>query len=169
MVVPSQEGPWPSPSPLRAGLKPGPDPFGALGTILPARAGPPPWLAPVGGFCYKDIDDPNQLEGPCYSPARTTAASTLAEAAQELEKFRTIVETAELGVVTINENHEVIYLNRAAEKMFGYDRAEILGGDLSPLIPSEHRARHRHYVERYVRTRRGKMIGHTAELEAERK
>ncbi|MCB2227243.1 MAG: PAS domain S-box protein [Desulfarculaceae bacterium] len=102
-------------------------------------------------------------------PGDDNCREHLAEAAQELEKFRTIVETAELGVVTINENHEVIYLNPAAEKMFGYDRAEILGGDLSPLIPSEHRERHRHYVERYVRTRRGKMIGHTAELEAERR
>jgi two-component system sensor kinase FixL len=98
-----------------------------------------------------------------------TCRSELHEAAQELEKFRQIVETAELGVVTINENHEVVYMNAAAEAMFGYGRQEIMGGDLSPLIPSEHRERHRNYVERYVRTRRGKLIGHTAELEAERR
>lgn len=98
-----------------------------------------------------------------------TCRSDLHEAAQELEKFRQIVETAELGVVTINENHEVVYLNAAAEAMFGYSRQEIMGGDLSPLIPSEHRQGHRNYVERYVRTRRGKLIGHTAELEAERR
>ena len=98
-----------------------------------------------------------------------TCRSDLHEAAQELEKFRQIVETAELGVVTINENHEVVYMNAAAEAMFGYGRQEIMGGDLSPLIPSEHREGHRNYVERYVRTRRGKLIGHTAELEAERR
>lgn len=98
-----------------------------------------------------------------------TCRSDLHEAAQELEKFRQIVETAELGVVTINEHHEVVYMNAAAEAMFGYERQEILGGDLSPLIPSEHRQPHRNYVERYVRTRRGKLIGHTAELEAERR
>ncbi|MCF8033960.1 MAG: PAS domain S-box protein [Desulfarculaceae bacterium] len=103
------------------------------------------------------------------TPGEDNCREDLAQAAQELEKFRSIVESAELGVVTINEHHEVVYLNQAAEKMFGYDRVEILGGDLSPLIPSEHRQRHRHYVERYVRTRRGKLIGHTAELEAERK
>ena len=103
------------------------------------------------------------------TPGEDSCREDLAAAAQELEKFRSIVESAELGVVTINENHEVVYLNQAAERMFGYERAEILGGDLSPLIPSEHRERHRHYVERYVRTRRSKMIGHTAELEAERK
>ncbi len=103
------------------------------------------------------------------TPGDDDCREDLAAAAQELEKFRSIVETAELGVVTINENHEVVYLNAAAERMFGYDRQEIMGGDLSPLIPPEHRERHRHYVERFVRTRHGKMIGHTAELEAERK
>ena len=103
------------------------------------------------------------------TPEDESRRADLAEVVQELEKFRSIVETAELGVVTINENHEVVYLNPAAERMFGYSRQEIMGGDVSPLIPSEHRERHRHYVERYVRTRRGKMIGHTAELEAERR
>jgi len=102
-------------------------------------------------------------------PAEDTCLTDLAQVAQELEKFRSIVETAELGVVTINENHEVVYMNAAAEKMFGYGREELMGGDLSPLIPSEHRRGHRNYVERYVRTRRGKLIGHTAELEAERR
>jgi len=102
-------------------------------------------------------------------PSEDSCRADLAQAAQELEKFRSIVETAELGVVTINENHEVVYMNAAAERMFGYGREELLGGDLSPLIPSEHRQGHRNYVERYVRTRRGKLIGHTAELEAERR
>ncbi|MBU1274000.1 MAG: PAS domain S-box protein [Proteobacteria bacterium] len=106
--------------------------------------------------------DPNPAD-------ENTCRSDLHEAAQELEKFRQIVETAELGVVTINENHEVVYMNAAAEAMFGYARQEIMGGDLSPLIPSEHREHHRNYVERYVATRRGRLIGHTAELEAERR
>jgi PAS domain S-box-containing protein len=91
------------------------------------------------------------------------------ELAQELDLYRRIVETASDAVVTINQNHEVVYMNQAAERLFGYRRSEILGGDLSPLIPSEHRANHRHYVERYVRTRRPRMIGHVAQVEAERR
>lgn len=91
------------------------------------------------------------------------------ELAQELEKYRQIVETAGDAVVSINQNHEVVYMNAAAESLFGYRRAEILGGDLAPLIPSEHRLAHRHYVERYVRTRQARLIGHSADLEAERR
>ncbi|MFZ5585804.1 MAG: two-component system sensor histidine kinase NtrB [Thermodesulfobacteriota bacterium] len=91
------------------------------------------------------------------------------ELAQELEKYRQIVETANDAVVSINEHHEVVYMNAAAERMFGFQRSEVLGGDLAPLIPSEHRRAHRHYVERYIRTRRARLVGHSAELEAERR
>ncbi len=91
------------------------------------------------------------------------------EMALELEQYRQMVETASDAVITINQNHEIVYLNRAAEKLFGYRRSEVLGGDLSVILPEEHRKNHRHYVERYVRTRKARMIGHSAEVVAERR
>jgi PAS domain S-box-containing protein len=91
------------------------------------------------------------------------------ELASELETFRQIVETASDAVVTINEQHEVVFMNAAAERMFGYARREIMGGDLLPLIPHELRESHRGYVERYIRTRQARMIGRTAEMTGERR
>lgn len=87
--------------------------------------------------------------------------------ALELERFREILDTASDAVVSANQNHEVVYMNRAAEKLFGYQRSEMLGRDLSPLIPTEHRQQHRHYLERYVRTRQARLMGHSAQVEAE--
>ncbi|MGD9124193.1 MAG: ATP-binding protein [Desulfarculaceae bacterium] len=95
--------------------------------------------------------------------------NTVQQIALELDKYRQIVETAHDAVVTINQNHEIVYMNQAAEAMFGYKREELLGGDLSPLIPSEHRQNHRNYVERFVRTRQARLLGHVAEVEAERR
>lgn len=89
--------------------------------------------------------------------------------ALELERFREILDTASDAVVSANQNHEVVYMNRAAEKLFGYQRSEMLGRDLSPLIPTEHRQQHRHYLERYVRTRQARLMGHSAQVEAERR
>lgn len=111
----------------------------------------------------------NQLLPSGESVKKTKNTTDVRELAQELEKYRQIVETASDAVVSINQHHEVIYMNAAAEALFGYRRAEILGGDLAPLIPSEHRRAHRHYVERYVRTRQPRMIGHSADLEGERR
>lgn len=85
----------------------------------------------------------------------------------ELEKYRQIVETANDAVVSINAQHEVVFMNSAAEEMFGYKRNEILGGDLSPLIPSEYRKDHKRFVERYVRTRQARFMGHVAQVQAE--
>jgi PAS domain S-box-containing protein len=92
--------------------------------------------------------------------------SELHELVQELERYRGILETATDAVVTINQNHEIVFLNEAAERMFGYQRQEVLGGDLGPLLPPEHRPGHRAYVERYTKTRQARMIGHRAEVEA---
>jgi len=89
------------------------------------------------------------------------------ELVSELEKYRRLVETANDAVVTINENHEVVFMNQAAEKMFGYNRNEIMGGDLAPLIPQEYRKDHKKFVDRYVRTRQARFIGHVAQVEAE--
>jgi PAS domain S-box-containing protein len=79
------------------------------------------------------------------------------ELVSELEKYRQIIETANDAVVSINAQHEVVFMNSAAEEMFGYKRNEILGGDLSPLVPSEYRKDHKRFVERYVRTRQARF------------
>ena len=102
-------------------------------------------------------------------PQPAASLSDFQELAHELEKLSQIIETANDAVVSINQRHEVVYMNRAAEELFGFRREEVLGGDLSPLIPPEHRENHRHYVERFVRTRQARLMGHSAEVLAQRR
>ena len=94
---------------------------------------------------------------------------TFRELARELEKFRLILDTASDGFVTINENHEVVYMNAAAQEIFGYSQEELLGHDLNLLIPPEHRDRHREYVDRYLRTGRTRSLDNRVEVEGLRK
>lgn len=84
-------------------------------------------------------------------------------------RSRGVVETARDAVVTIDESHRILFFNRAAEAMFGYPKEEVLGQDLSILIPSPHKSAHRDYVRRYVETRRGRFIDHTVDLTAQRR
>ena len=73
------------------------------------------------------------------------------------------------AVITIDEEHRVVYCNRAAEGMFGYTSAELAGKDVSPIIPEPHHEIHRSYVDRYIATREGRVIGKFRECTGRRK
>lgn len=63
------------------------------------------------------------------------------EALQESEqKFRSVVESAQDGILTIDERGRLVALNRSAEAMFGYQRHEIIGKSVTRLIPKPLRA-----------------------------
>ncbi|HOV87152.1 MAG TPA: PAS domain S-box protein [Syntrophobacteraceae bacterium] len=80
-----------------------------------------------------------------------------------------ILESVTDAIVTIDEDHKVVLCNRAAEKMFGYLPEEMIGQDVSPLIPSSHRVLHKGYVERYLATGVPRVIGMLRECHAQRK
>jgi two-component system sensor kinase FixL len=88
---------------------------------------------------------------------------------QELLRYMGVVETARDAVVTIDESHRILFFNKAAEAMFGFRKEEVIGQDLSLIIPPPHKERHREYVRRYVETRRGRFIDHTVDLKAQRR
>jgi len=88
---------------------------------------------------------------------------------EELASLRSAVENTNEAFVTIDENHRVIFFNKAAEKIFGYSRDEVIDRDLDVIMAPGCSRDHRLAVERYVRTRIPKYIGHEAELIATRK
>lgn len=58
------------------------------------------------------------------------------------ERYRTVTETATDAIMTTDEESRIIFVNRAAEKTFGYPQAEMLGQPLSVLIPEYRRLVH---------------------------
>ena len=80
-----------------------------------------------------------------------------------------ILESVTDAVVTIDEDHKVLVCNKAAEKMFGYKREELIGKDVSPVIPNPHQSIHRDYVERYLNTGKPRVIGKARECYGLRK
>jgi PAS domain-containing protein len=70
----------------------------------------------------------------------------------EEERLRAIFDTVLEGIVTINARGCVESMNPAAETMFGYTAAEVVGRNVSMLMADEHRQRHDAYLENYRRT-----------------
>src|SRR6185369_14626329 len=67
---------------------------------------------------------------------------------------RLLVDTANDAVVSIDENSLILDWNRAAERIFGWTRAEAVGQVLTNLIvPPQHREAHHRGLSRYLADR----------------
>ncbi len=102
-----------------------------------------------------------------HEPEHSHAREDFREMALGLEEYRQIVETASDAVVTINQHHEVVYLNQAAERMFGYRREELLGATCAPHPRDT--APTTGATGAFPGHRRAPRIGHSARVEAERR
>ena len=89
----------------------------------------------------------------------------------ELESVKShmIVEMAAEGIVSIDTKGLILSFNRAAQKIFGYSEQEIIGKNVSVLMPQPHRDRHDEYISRYLQTGLSHVIGTSRELQGLRK
>ena len=102
--------------------------------------------------------------------ADITQRKRMEESLRESEqRMRAVVETAVEGIFTIDERGIVESINPAACQMFGYKPEEVIGRNVSVLMPSPHREDHDSYLANYLRTGDAKFIGVGHELEGQRK
>jgi two-component system sensor kinase FixL len=73
--------------------------------------------------------------------------------------LRSIIEAAPDAVIVINEQGIIETFSPTAERLFGYAAAEIIGSNVSRLMPSPHREAHDSYLQRYLRTGERRIIG----------
>jgi two-component system, LuxR family, sensor kinase FixL len=85
------------------------------------------------------------------------------------ERLRAILETAVEGIITIDDHGIIESVNAAAERIFGYSESEIIGKNVSMLMPSPHREAHDSYINNYLRTGHAKIIGIGREVAGRRK
>ncbi|PYS60468.1 MAG: hypothetical protein DMF76_13880, partial [Acidobacteria bacterium] len=65
---------------------------------------------------------------------------------------RVIVDTASDAIITIDSQSTILFVNHAAEKIFGYSRDEMLSQSLTMLMPDYLRHVHRSGLKRYLGT-----------------
>lgn len=107
-----------------------------------------------------------------FNDAQT--ASSLGEDATPRATPRTNLISALLdnvveAVIAIDEQGSIESFNRAAERIFGYAAAEVIGKNVKVLMPQPHRDQHDHYIENHRQTGIKKIIGIGREVEGQRK
>ncbi|MBL8583623.1 MAG: PAS domain S-box protein [Rhizobiaceae bacterium] len=88
------------------------------------------------------------------SIARTRAALDEREA-----HLRSILDTVLDATVVIETNGAIVSFNAAAVRQFGYQEAEVIGQNVSILMPEPYRAGHDGYMQRYLKTGEKRIIG----------
>ncbi|WP_051249556.1 PAS domain S-box protein [Maridesulfovibrio zosterae] len=73
------------------------------------------------------------------------------------------------AIVTADSKGDIITVNPAAEKIFGYEHKELVGKNVRQFVPPELRPHHDSFIKRYLTTRIPKIIGIGREIEAMRK
>jgi two-component system, LuxR family, sensor kinase FixL len=102
----------------------------------------------------------------CGTPGPIVVGEELLESR---DWVRAIVDNAVDGIITINEEGTIESFNPAAERVFGYAAAEVVGQDVTILMPSPYRNEHDAYLSRYLHTGEKRIIGIGREVRGRRK
>jgi two-component system sensor kinase FixL len=93
-------------------------------------------------------------------------ARDLSEAHRTREELRrreavlqSILATVPDALVVIDDHAKVQSFSQAAERLFGYTSAEVVGHNVNMLMPSPYRDEHDGYLQRYLRTGERRIIG----------
>jgi two-component system, LuxR family, sensor kinase FixL len=85
-------------------------------------------------------------------------------------RINAIINTAVDGIITINERGIIEMMNPSSIKMFRYESVdELLGKNISVLMPEPDKSQHDGYMENYQRTGHKKIIGIGREVTGLRK
>ena len=73
--------------------------------------------------------------------------------------LKAIIENAIDGIITIDERGIVESINPSACRLFQYEPHEVIGKNVSTLMPQPYRQEHDHYINRYQTTGKPHIIG----------
>lgn len=84
-------------------------------------------------------------------------------------KYRSVAQSANDAIVSADQRGNIIAWNTGAERIFGYQEAEVLRKPLTMLMPERYQAAHKQGLDRMRLTGQAKILNSTMELAGHRK
>jgi two-component system sensor kinase FixL len=98
--------------------------------------------------------------GACTVARDITAAKRAQAALQEREAhLRSVLDTVPDAMIVIDSHAAILSFSAAAQRLFGYAEADVIGQNVSLLMPGPYQAQHDGYMHRYMTTGQKRIIG----------
>ena len=128
-------------------------------------------LLRIKGYIYDDTD--SRVAAARLKQRNDELEELVAQRTQIIrekhEHLQAIWDSAFDAIITIDSRGLIETANRAAEKMFGYTSAELLGQNIKLLMPKPYSHEHDDYLQRYHQTGQERILNTPRELVALRK
>jgi two-component system, LuxR family, sensor kinase FixL len=96
--------------------------------------------------------------------SETDLPSTVSEA-----RLASVLDTAVFGIIVADQYGRILMYNQACEDLFGFPAEEMLGQNLTVLMPPHDASRHDQYLRNYIETGKAKIIGIGREVKGQHK
>ncbi|NVD09016.1 PAS domain S-box protein [Vibrio sp. JPW-9-11-11] len=116
-----------------------------------------------------DITELKRAEDEAKIKLENEVARRTQEARDSESRLRTVFDTALDGTVVIDNKGIIVDVNRSLELIFGRIREELIGENVSILMPSHYAEIHDGFINKYLLTGDKKLIGTPRKVEGQHK
>ena len=82
----------------------------------------------------------------------------------EHDVFTILLGSVSEGVVVVDAQQRIVETNASADRMFGYERQELVGQHLNVLIPTSYHAAHSGHFDSFMQKRERRQMGHGRDI-----
>jgi PAS domain S-box-containing protein len=130
-------------------------------TLMTDEAGRPLAIAKT----ERDVTDRKRVQADLEQEVARRTAALL----EQQERLRAILNAPDDAIISIHHNGDIESVNSAAERIFGYTAAEMVGQNVKMLMPPPYHDEHDRYLDRFLTTGERRIIGIGREVTARRK